>query len=233
LLPRIRVSFPVSDNQVLFFNYGHSISWPNAYQVYSGLDLTRQDRSYLSRVGNPALRPETTVEYELGLRSQFSTNDVFTVTAFSKDKFDYVVRRYLAEIDKSTYVNEDYARINGIEVTYLKRIGRWFTGSAGNLQVARGSNRPGLLLQIRDEGTKEVPRLGPTLGQAAGTSSSTTRTLQYRRARQAAAFVSGTSGSAAPVIRWIDNTSDRGLPGRSLSGIGSSARWNWFDALQK
>ena len=141
LLPRLRVSFPVSDNQVLFFNYGHSISWPNAYQVYSGLDLTRQDRSYLSRVGNPALRPETTVEYELGLRNQFSTNDVFTVTAFSRDKFDYVVRRYLAEIDKSTYVNEDYARINGIEITYIKRIGRWFTGSAGgSYQVAKGKS---------------------------------------------------------------------------------------------
>jgi len=141
LLPRIRVSFPVSDNQVLYFNYGHSISWPNAYQVYSGLDLKRQDRSYLSRVGNPALRPETTVEYEIGLRNQFSTNDVFTLSAFSRDKFDYVVRRYLAEIDKSTYVNEDYARINGIEVSYIKRIGRWFTGSAGgSYQVAKGKS---------------------------------------------------------------------------------------------
>jgi outer membrane receptor protein involved in Fe transport len=141
LLPRIRVSFPVSDNQVLYFNYGHSISWPNAYQVYSGLDLKRQDRSYLARVGNPALRPETTVEYEIGLRNQFSTNDVFTVSAFSKDKFDYVVRRYLAEIDKTTYVNEDYARINGIEVSYIKRIGKWFVGSAGgSYQVAKGKS---------------------------------------------------------------------------------------------
>ena len=67
--------------------------------------------------------------------------DVFTVSAFSKDKFDYVVRRYLAEIDKTTYVNEDYARINGIEVSYIKRIGRWFTGSAGgSYQVAKGKS---------------------------------------------------------------------------------------------
>ena len=141
LLPRIRVSFPVSDNQVLYFNYGHAVEWPNAYQVYSGLDLTRQDRSYLARIGNPALNPETTVEYEIGLRNQFSTDDVFTLSAYSKDKFDYVVRRYLPEIDRTTYVNEDYARINGVEISYLKRIGRLFSGSAvGSFQVAKGKS---------------------------------------------------------------------------------------------
>ncbi len=141
IMPRIRVSFPVSDNQVLYFNYGHAIDWPNAYQIYSGLDLKRQDRSFLARVGNPALRPETTVEYEIGLRNQFSSNDVFTITAFSKDKFDYVVRRYLSELDKSTYVNEDYARINGVEASYIKRIGRWFTGTlSGSFQSAKGKS---------------------------------------------------------------------------------------------
>ena len=141
IMPRLRVSFPVSDNQVLYFNYGHAIDWPNAYQVYSGLDLKRQDRSFLARVGNPALRPETTVEYEIGLRNQFSANDVFTITAFSKDKFDYVVRRYLSELDKSTYVNEDYARINGVEASYIKRVGKWFMGTlSGSFQSAKGKS---------------------------------------------------------------------------------------------
>ncbi len=141
LLPRIRVSFPVSDNQVLFFNYGHASQWPNAYQVYSGLDIKRQDRSYLARVGNPSLKPETTVEYEIGIRNQFTTDDVFTFSAYTKDKFDYVVRRYIPETDKSSYVNEDYARINGIEVSYIKRIGRSFLGTvSGSYQVAKGKS---------------------------------------------------------------------------------------------
>ncbi len=141
LLPRLKVSFPVSDNQVLFFNYGHSVDWPNAYQVYSGLDISRQDRSPLSRIGNPALEPETTVEYEIGLRNQFTLNDVLTLTAYSKDKFDYVVRRYLAELDKTTYVNEDYARINGIEFTYLKRFTRTFNISfMSSYQIAKGKS---------------------------------------------------------------------------------------------
>lgn len=141
ILPRIRVSFPVSDNQVLYFNYGHSVDWPNAYQVYSGLDISRPDRSPLSRVGNPALEPETTVEYEIGLRNQFTTDDVFTLSAYSKDKYDYVVRRFLPELDKTTYVNEDYARINGVELSYIKRMGKVFRGSvSGSYQVAKGKS---------------------------------------------------------------------------------------------
>ncbi|MDA0987071.1 MAG: TonB-dependent receptor [Bacteroidetes bacterium] len=141
LMPRLKVSFPVSDNQVLFFNYGHSVDWPNAYQVYSGLDITRIDRSPLSRIGNPALEPETTVEYEIGLKNQFNINDVLTLTAFSKDKFDYVVRRYLYELDKTTYINEDYARINGIEFTYLRRFSQnWQTTFMFSYQIAKGKS---------------------------------------------------------------------------------------------
>ncbi len=140
-LPRLRVSFPVSDNQVLYFNYGHAVDWPNAYQVYSGMDISRPDRSPLSRVGNPALDPETTVEYEIGLRNQFTTDDVFTISAYSKDKYDYVVRRFIPELDKTTYVNEDYARINGLEVSYTKRIGKFFRGDvSGSFQVAKGKS---------------------------------------------------------------------------------------------
>lgn len=141
LLPRIRVSFPVSDNQMLYFNYGHLVDWPNAHQVYTGLDIARLDRSFLARVGNPTLDPESTVEYEIGLRNQFTADDVLTVSAFNKDKFDYVVRRYIPEIDRTSFVNEDYARILGIEVSYIKRIGRHFRGMfSGSYQVAKGKS---------------------------------------------------------------------------------------------
>ena len=141
VLPRIKISFPVSDNQVLFFNYGHAVDWPNAYQVYSGLDVNRPDQSPLSKVGNPSLEPETTVEYEIGLRNQLSNDDVITFSAYNKDKFDYVVRRYLPILDKTTYVNEDYARVNGIEISYIKRMGKNFNGTLmGAYQIVKGKS---------------------------------------------------------------------------------------------
>lgn len=126
-LPKIKVSFPVSDNQMLFFNYGHSISWPQAYQLYSRIDETDVSRMNGDTRGNPTLKPETTVEYELGIRNQISQNDALTIVAFTKDKFDYITTTGDQEISHNgtyyyTYKNDDYAKILGVEVTYLTRL---------------------------------------------------------------------------------------------------------------
>jgi len=50
-------------------------------------------QSSFQEFGNPDLNPETTVSYELGLRTQFSNNDVLTVDAYYKDIFDYVTTK--------------------------------------------------------------------------------------------------------------------------------------------
>jgi len=91
-------------------------------------------QSSFQRFGNPNLNPETTVAYEIGIKTQFSLDDVLTVTAYYKDIFDYVATR-TAQIQSVrsttsfiTYANLDYARSRGIEIEYKKRIGRWFTG---------------------------------------------------------------------------------------------------------
>ena len=68
LLPKLRVSFPIQDNRVLFFNYGHSTQIPHPTFVYTGLDPFFQDRSFFADLGNPNLNPEVDISYELGLR---------------------------------------------------------------------------------------------------------------------------------------------------------------------
>ena len=90
LLPKVRVSFPITDNRVLFFNYGHSTRIPHPTFVYTGLDPFFQDRSFFADLGNPNLDPEVDISYELGLRNQLSNNDVLNVTAFWRDKFDFI-----------------------------------------------------------------------------------------------------------------------------------------------
>ncbi len=135
LSPRLGISHPVTDNQILFFSYGHFNKWPRPQYVYAKLSPASAQSSF-QRFGNPNLDPETTVAYELGLKTQFSDNDVLTVTAYYKDIFDYV-RTRTAKITSArfatqsfiTYANLDYARSRGIEVEFKKRIGRWFTGS--------------------------------------------------------------------------------------------------------
>ena len=134
LSPRLGISHPVTDNQILFFSYGHFSKWPNPQFVYAKLSPSSAQSSF-QKFGNPNLNPETTVAYELGLKTQFSQNDVLTLTAYYKDIFDYI-RTRTAKITSArfatqsfiTYANLDYARSRGLELEYKTRMGKWFTG---------------------------------------------------------------------------------------------------------
>ncbi|MCC6866035.1 MAG: TonB-dependent receptor [Ignavibacteria bacterium] len=135
LSPRIGISHPITDNQTLFFSYGHFSKRPKPQFVYAKLSNVSSKSSF-QKFGNPNLNPETTVSYELGLRNQFTNDDVFTVTAYYKDIYDYVAT-VSAKINDPrfagqsfiTYVNQDYTKSRGIELDYKKRIGKWFNGN--------------------------------------------------------------------------------------------------------
>jgi outer membrane receptor protein involved in Fe transport len=162
LLPKVRVSFPVTDNNVLYFNYGHATLLPHPRFVYAGLDPVYQDRSFLSNLGNPNINPEVTVSYEIGLKSKINKNLALTVTAFYNDKFDYIVsRRILIKdrtgrfVEKTFFINQDYARIRGIEVGVRQRIARIFQLNLnGAYQIATGKSNTAAesALQIRQQG---------------------------------------------------------------------------------
>lgn len=128
ILPKLRVSFPVKENQVLFFNYGHSARVPHPSFVYAGLDPFYQDRSFLSNLGNPNLDPEMDISYEIGFRNQLTQNDALSVSAFWRDKYDFVTSQSVIvndptgrETERLFRVNGDYSRVRGVELTYLKR----------------------------------------------------------------------------------------------------------------
>jgi outer membrane receptor protein involved in Fe transport len=132
--PRLGISHPISANQTLFFSYGHFNKRPKPQFVYAKLN-PQTAKSTFQKFGNPDLNPETTVSYELGLRNQFTNDDVLTITAYYKNIYDYVSTRsiiinsgrYLGRTFIS-YFNQDYARTRGIEIEYKKRIGKWFSG---------------------------------------------------------------------------------------------------------
>ncbi len=162
LLPRIRVSFPVTENNVLYFNYNHAMRLPHPRFVYAGLDPVFQDRSFLANLGNPNLNPEVSVAYELGLKSQINRDLAASFTAFYSDRFDYIVTRAITVrdqtgrfVEKSFYINQDYARIRGAEVSLTGRMGKWLMGSvSGAYQIATGKSNTAAesALQIRQNG---------------------------------------------------------------------------------
>jgi outer membrane receptor protein involved in Fe transport len=135
-LPKLSVSFPVRENQVLFFNYGHSTRVPHPTYLYAGLDPFYQDRSFLSDLGNPNLNPEVDISYEIGLRNQLTANDALNISAFWRDKYDFITTQRILIPDatgrtteRAFRVNGDYARVRGVDLTYIKRYSDWFQGT--------------------------------------------------------------------------------------------------------
>lgn len=135
LSPRVGISHPITDNQTLFFSYGHFSKRPKPQFVYAKIANANAQSSF-QKFGNPDLNPETTVSYELGIRNQFTANDVFTITAYYKDIYDYVATVSAKISDPRfagqsfiTYVNQDYTKSRGIELDFKKRIGKWFNGN--------------------------------------------------------------------------------------------------------
>ncbi len=147
LSPRLGISHPVSDNQTLFFSYGHFSKLPRPTYVYSKLTESSA-KSTAQTIGNPNLNPETTVAYELGLRNQITENDVFTITTYYKDIFDYITARSVRTTNVrfssgsyTTYINSDYARTRGLEIEYTHRFNSNFTTTlSGTYSIATGKS---------------------------------------------------------------------------------------------
>lgn len=134
LLPRFGISHPISEQDKIFFSYGHFAQRPRYQYVYSKLKTTSQDTYQL--FGNPNLNPQITVHYELGLRHSFDANTALSLTAFYKDFYDYPTSQRVRSdnprfqnVEYLMYFNGDFARSRGIEMEFRRRAGKFFTGS--------------------------------------------------------------------------------------------------------
>ncbi len=118
--PRFGVSYPVTDRDKFYFNYGHFSQIPDFKYIYS--KLGRRATATYELVGNPNLDPTITVAYELGMEHRFSSDLRATIAAYYKDIFNYPTATRVPGIppnpDFWMYLNSDYARSLGVEVTF-------------------------------------------------------------------------------------------------------------------
>jgi outer membrane receptor protein involved in Fe transport len=133
LSPRLGISHPVTDNDMLYFNYGHFSQLPTYKFVYA--KLSSNSEATYNLIGNPNLNPKTTVAYELGIKHKFSEHSAVEFKAYYKDMFDYETSQSITAFNPKLgrynllmYINMDYARSRGIELIYRRRYGRYFSG---------------------------------------------------------------------------------------------------------
>jgi outer membrane receptor for ferrienterochelin and colicin len=156
LSPRLGISHPVTDQDVLYFNYGHFSQLPTYKFVYA--KLTSNSNSTYSLIGNPNLDPKVTVAYELGIKHKLARQQAIEFKAFYKDMFNYETAASITTFNPKLgrysfmmYINSDYARSRGVELIYRNRSGEYITGNlnASYSIVTGKSSRPDASLLVQ------------------------------------------------------------------------------------
>ncbi|TKJ40846.1 hypothetical protein CEE37_07745 [candidate division LCP-89 bacterium B3_LCP] len=140
--PRLGISHPITDRDVLYFNYGHYFQVPRLNYLFE--NITFQLYGAFPRMGNANLEPEQTTSYELGIKHQFADDLVLNVTGFFKDitgLTDTQQIYYSASNWYGIYQNTDYGNVRGFEVTLIRPRISYMSGTLTyTYSFARGKN---------------------------------------------------------------------------------------------
>ena len=119
LSPRIGVSYPVTDKDKFYFNYGKFMQAPEFQYFYED---TTQFGGAIRLYGNPNLVYKTTMAYEFGVQHAFTDATSITVSTFFKDIRGLIdtEKRGVPPITYQIRVNKDYGDVRGIEMKFSK-----------------------------------------------------------------------------------------------------------------
>ncbi|MEN8193770.1 MAG: TonB-dependent receptor [Bacteroidota bacterium] len=118
--PRIGLAHPISDKTSIYFAYGHFFQIPRFYDLYRNHELSDilvND----ALVGNPAIKPEKTVSFEVGLQHELTEDWGLNLTAYTKDISNLISSQYyFVGRDYTTFTNADFGTVRGIDLTLDK-----------------------------------------------------------------------------------------------------------------
>ncbi|MCD6081347.1 TonB-dependent receptor [candidate division WOR-3 bacterium] len=145
--PRLGVAFPISERGVFHFAYGHFFQMPRVGYLYTNPDFEIRPQYSRQIVGNPDLKPQHTIAYEVGFRQGIGEALSIDVTAYYKDIRNLLTtKKVSANPPVNTdiyfrYVNEDYGDVKGVTVSIERRIMRyWGARIEYTFQVAEANN---------------------------------------------------------------------------------------------
>ena len=142
VMPRIAFSFPISDEALFFAHYDILTQRPTSSNRFSPIDyLFLEARNAL--ISNPDLRPEKTIDYELGFQQVLSRTSSLKISAFYKEMRDMIqVRNFTGAYPRSyrTFGNLDFGTVKGLTLSYdLRRTGNVRMNASYTLQFADGT----------------------------------------------------------------------------------------------
>ena len=159
LSPRLGFSFPISANGAFHVSYGHFFQMPSLEKLF-----TRPANENLTPLllegallGDPDLKPERTIAYEVGLQQQVAVGCALDLTLFYKDIRDQLgieAVRTPDVVGYQRYINRDYGHVKGFTLASRMRAGLVSGTIDYTFQDARGSASDPNFLQLIEVATR-------------------------------------------------------------------------------
>ncbi len=128
--PRLGVSFPISDQGAIYFSYGHFLQIPRFENLYVNDEyIISQGQSLSSITGNPNLKVERRVQYEIGLQQVIFPNVALDFTAYYSDIRNLLGMEIINTYEGFKYArftNRDYGNVKGFIISLDKRFADYF-----------------------------------------------------------------------------------------------------------
>jgi hypothetical protein len=142
VMPRIAFSFPISDEASFFAHYDILTKRPT-----DGFRFDPFQYQFVNQrsaiINNSNLKPETTVDYELGFQQVLTRTSALKISAFYREQRNNVQLVNMFEAYPATYRtfgNRDFGTVKGMTVSYdLRRTGNIRMTAAYTLQFADGT----------------------------------------------------------------------------------------------
>ena len=155
--PRIGVTFPVTDQALFFAHYDVLAQRPTTNQ-FSNLQSYSQRLESAGNIGNPALKPQTTTEYEVGFRQRVGERAAIQISGFYRQIDNLIQLRALKNTfpnNYSTYQNVDFGTVKGLEFEFdLRRTNNVSLTANYTLSFAEGTgsdaNTTGNIFWLRE-----------------------------------------------------------------------------------
>jgi outer membrane receptor protein involved in Fe transport len=144
-MPRLAFSFPISDAANFFAHYDILVQRPPSNTIATALDYYYFEDPSRTPSNNPNLKPEKTIDYEVGFQQRLTNSSAIKIAAYYKEMRDMIQSRtYLyvpSPVNSYTgYGNLDFGTVKGFSFQYdLRRTNNIELQANYTLQFADGT----------------------------------------------------------------------------------------------
>ena len=146
-MPRLAFSFPISDVANFFAHYDVLVSRPSSNNIVTALNYFYFDDNGRTPENNANLKPERTVDYEVGFQQKLNDYSGIKIAAYYKEMRDMIQLRFYKYLpaplkvnEYSSYGNLDFGTVKGFTFQYdLRQIKHVSANINYTLQFADGT----------------------------------------------------------------------------------------------